>query len=193
MKAICVYCGSSAGTDPAFVAAARELGSLLGSTGRRLVYGGGCVGLMGEVADAALAAGGQVTGIIPKTLMGKEVDHRGLTALHVVGSMHERKTRMADLSEGFIALPGGIGTMEELFEVWTWNQLGLHAKPIGLLNAGGYFGPLLAFLDSMVEKGFVRAEHRAFVRVDTDAAGLIEQMERNPLPLVPKWLDRNTA
>lgn len=193
MRTICVYCGSSAGTDPVFVAAARGLGTRLAETGRRMVYGGGRVGLMGAAADAALAAGGHVTGIIPRALMGKEVDHRGLSVLHVVGSMHERKMRMADLADGFIALPGGIGTMEELFEVWTWNQLGLHNKPLGLLDAGGYFAPLLAFLDSMVEKGFVRPEHRAFVRVDADPDRLIAQMEQQPLPHVPKWIDRSTV
>jgi uncharacterized protein (TIGR00730 family) len=193
MKTLCVYCGSNPGTDPAFLAAAKALGARLGATGKRLVYGGGRVGLMGAVADAALAAGAHVTGIIPRTLMDKEVEHRGLSALHVVGSMHERKMRMADLSDGFIALPGGVGTMEELFEVWTWNQLGLHAKPIGLLDVAGYYRPLLTFIDSMVERGFVRQEHRAFLRVETDVDRLLVAMEEQPLPQVPKWLDRGTV
>lgn len=193
MKTICVYCGSSPGTDPAFLAAARHLGTRLAESGRRLVYGGGRVGLMGVVADAALAAGGHVTGIIPTVLMDKEVEHRGLSDLQVVGSMHERKMRMADLADGFIAMPGGVGTMEELFEIWTWNMLGLHTKPLGLLDAGGYYGPLLTFLDGMVEKGFVRAEHRSFLQVDTDPDRLLAKMAEQPLPRVTKWIDRQTV
>jgi len=190
---VCVYCGSSPGADPAFASAAGEVGRLLAGSGRTLVYGGGRVGLMGAVADAALAAGGRVIGVIPQALVEKEVAHYGLSELRVVGSMHERKALMADLSDGFLALPGGIGTMEEFFEVWTWGQLGLHAKPYGLLNVAGFFDPLLAFLDRLVEQRFVRPEHRAMLLVGGDANGLLAEMEVLRTAYAPKWIDRGSS
>jgi uncharacterized protein (TIGR00730 family) len=186
-----VYCGASPGADPAFAAAAGEFGRLLAESGRTLVYGGGRVGLMGTVADAALSAGGRVIGVLPQALVDKEVAHRGLTELRVVGSMHERKALMADLSDGFLALPGGLGTLEEFFEAWTWGQLGLHAKPYGLLDVGGFFGPLLGFLDRLVEQRFVRPEHRAMLLVASEPTGLLARMGEHRPRYVPKWLDRD--
>jgi uncharacterized protein (TIGR00730 family) len=190
VKSVCVFCGASPGADPAFVAGAREVGRLLAESGRTLVYGGGCVGLMGAVADAALAAGGRVVGIIPKALVEREVAHRGLTELRVVGSMHERKAAMADSADGFLTLPGGLGTLEEFFEVWTWGQLGLHSKPHGLLDVNGFFGPLLTFVDRLVEQRFVRPEHRAMLLVGGDPASLLASMAGHRPTYVPKWLDR---
>jgi uncharacterized protein (TIGR00730 family) len=193
VRSVCVYCGSSPGADPAFADAAGEVGRLLAASGRTLVYGGGRVGLMGVVADAALGAGGRVIGVIPQALVDKEMAHHGLSELRVVGSMHERKALMADLSDGFLALPGGIGTMEEFFEVWTWGQLGLHAKPYGLLNVGGFFAPLLAFLDRLVEQRFVRPEHRAMLLVGGDANGLLTDMAGHRPAYAPKWIDRASS
>ncbi len=193
MQSVCVYCGSSPGADPAFVQAADHVGRLVAESGRTLVYGGGRVGLMGAVADGALVAGGRVVGVIPQMLVDKELAHGGLSELHVVETMHERKALMADLSDGFLALPGGIGTLEEFFEVWTWGQLGLHAKPYGLLDVAGFFGPLLAFLNQLVEKQFVRPEHLALVLVDRDAGALLSAMAvRQPL-FLPKWIDRRST
>lgn len=174
---LCVFCGAHAGRDPAHADAARALGAHLGATGRALVFGGGRVGLMGVVADATLAAGGHAIGVIPEALLAREVGHTGLTALHVVATMHERKATMAALADGFAMLPGGLGTLEELFEVWTWHHLALHAKPIGVLNVGGYFDPLLAFLDRAVAEGFVRAEQRATLVVDVDPVSLVSRLE----------------
>ncbi len=148
---------------------------------------------MGAVADATLGAGGRVIGVIPQALVDKEVAHLGLSDLRVVGSMHERKALMADLSDGFLALPGGIGTMEEFFEVWTWGQLGLHAKPYGVLNVGGFFDPLLAFLDRLVEQRFVRPEHRAMLLVGVDPNGLLEDMAVHRPAYPPKWIDRGSS
>lgn len=190
MKSLCVYCGASPGADPAFADAAREVGRLLAESGRTLVFGGGRVGLMGVVANAALSAGGTVIGVIPQALMTKEVAHRGLTELRVVASMHERKALMAELSDAFLALPGGIGTLEELFETWTWGQLGLHAKPFGLLDVGGFFEPLLKFLDRQVEQRFVRPEHRALLRVGRDPSELLADLASFRPASVPKWIDR---
>jgi uncharacterized protein (TIGR00730 family) len=171
MKSVCVYCGSNPGQDPAFVSAARRVGEALADRGIGIVYGGGRVGLMGELADAALAAGGHVQGIIPEFLALKEIAHLELSELHVVRSMHARKAMMVQLSDAFIALPGGIGTMEELFEVWTWAQLGHHTHPVGLLNVGGYYDDLVAFLDKMTGQGFLADAHRRSLvvadRVDT--------------------------
>jgi uncharacterized protein (TIGR00730 family) len=175
---ICVYCGSRHGERDAFSDAARRLGRAIGERGMRLVYGGGKVGLMGEVADAALAAGAPVLGVIPRALMEREVGHRGLTELRVVETMHERKQAMAEPSDAFIALPGGIGTLEELFEVWTWRQLGYHDQPIGLLNVEGYYDPLLAFMDRSVGEGFVSAPVRALLQVDTDPERLLDRIAR---------------
>ncbi|HLO76698.1 MAG TPA: TIGR00730 family Rossman fold protein, partial [Magnetospirillum sp.] len=170
MRRVCVFCGSSRGTNPAYAEAAAATGRLIAQRGLGLVYGGGDVGLMGIVANAALAAGGEVIGVIPDALMRMEVGNPNLTALHVVGTMHERKAMMAELSDGFIALPGGIGTLEELFEVWTWGQLGLHPKPLGLLDVAGYYDHLHAFLDHTVAEGFLKDRHRAMVAVDADPA-----------------------
>lgn len=160
MKSICIYCGSNPGRDPAFVTSARAVGKRLAKSGLDIVYGGGQVGLMGEVADAALEAGGRVIGVIPEFLALKEIAHLELTELYVVQSMHARKAKMAHLSDAFIALPGGIGTMEEMFEIWTWGQLGQHRKPVGLLNVHGYYDDLVAFLDKMADQNFLAADHR---------------------------------
>ncbi|MEL6614466.1 MAG: TIGR00730 family Rossman fold protein [Bacteroidota bacterium] len=158
---ICVFCGSRPGTDPAYIAAARETGARLAARGLGLVFGGGKVGLMGTVADAVLAGDAEAIGVIPRALVEREVAHEGLTDLHVVETMHQRKAAMAGLADAFIALPGGIGTMEELFEVWTWSVLGFHAKPVGLLNVSGYYDHLLHFLDTAVADGFFHPDHRA--------------------------------
>jgi uncharacterized protein (TIGR00730 family) len=158
-----------------------------------VVYGGGNVGLMGALADAAMAAGGDVTGVIPRTLLDREVGHRGVTALRVVESMHERKALMAELADGFVALPGGIGTLEELVEMHTWAQLGLHVKPIGVLDVAGFYRPLTAFLDHAVAERFLRPEHRATLLVDADPVGLLDRMEEWEAPVVDKWIDRRSA
>jgi len=173
---VCVYCGSRHGARTEYVGAARELGRLIGHQGWRLVYGGGKVGLMGEVADATLAAGGEVFGVIPESLMRREVGHAGLTELHVVPSMHERKQMMAEQADLFIALPGGIGTFEELFEVWTWAQLGYHRKPIGLLNVEGYYDSLLRFMQHTVAEGFLSAEQAAVLQVAADPRSLLDRL-----------------
>ena len=160
MKSVCVYCGASFGADPAYAEAARHVGAALAERGLRVVYGGASVGLMGAVADAALEAGGEVVGVIPQVLVDKEVAHPGLTALHTVGNMHERKAKMAELSDAFVALPGGIGTLEELVEVYTWSYLGIHDKPFGLINTNGYYDGFTAFLDHAVDQQFLRPEVR---------------------------------
>lgn len=188
MKRVCVFCGSSAGTRPVYAEAARATGRLLAERGIGLVYGGGNVGLMGEVADAVLAAGGEVTGVIPRALMEREVGHRGLTTLHVVGTMHERKALMVDLSDGFVALPGGYGTLDELCEALTWSQLGIHARPCGVLNADGYFDALLALFDHAVREGFVRQTHRGLVLEATEPAALLDEMARVQPPSTEKWI-----
>jgi uncharacterized protein (TIGR00730 family) len=190
IRRVCVFTGSNSGARPAYAAAARELGTLLAARGLGLVYGGGRVGLMGTVADAVLGAGGEAIGVIPEALVAKEVAHAGLTTLHVVRSMHERKALMADLSDAFIAMPGGWGTLEELFEVITWAQLGLHRKPCGLLNTEGYFDGLLAFLDHAMSERFVRSENAALLTVAALPAQLLERLGRATLPSVEKWLDR---
>ncbi|MGZ4780089.1 MAG: LOG family protein, partial [Thermoanaerobaculia bacterium] len=158
--------------------------------GISLVYGGGKVGLMGALADEVLRLGGQVTGVIPRQLVEREVGHTGLTDLRVVETMHERKALMADLADGFIALPGGLGTMEEIFEVWTWAQLGMHRKPIAFLDVGGYYQLLVEFLDQAAREGFVRRQHRAIAIVDTDPAALLDKMRAYNPPTVEKWIDR---
>jgi uncharacterized protein (TIGR00730 family) len=173
---LCVYCGSREGGDPAYAAAARQVGTLIGRRGWQLVYGGGRAGLMGLVADAALAAGAPVIGVIPASLMERELGHAGLTELHVVETMHERKTLMAERADAFVALPGGIGTFEELFEVWTWRQLGYHDKPLGLLNVAGYYDALLAFIGQVVDQGFVTPSQRALLATDTDPAALLAKL-----------------
>src|SRR3954452_19516653 len=193
LRRVCVYCGSSPGADPGYAAAARELGRLLAARGIGLVYGGGNVGLMGAIADAAMEAGGEVTGVIPQALLDREVGHRGVTELRVVASMHERKALMADLSDAFVALPGGIGTLEELVEVYTWAQLGLHRKPIGLLDVAAFYAPLVAFLDHAVQERFLRPEHRATLLVGSDPEDLLERMAAFEPPAVEMWIDRATA
>ncbi|HEX9108593.1 MAG TPA: TIGR00730 family Rossman fold protein [Longimicrobiales bacterium] len=191
MNALCVFCGSSPGVSPAYAEAAAALGHLLAEQRIDLVYGGGKVGMMGVLADACLAHGGRVMGVIPAHLWNREVGHAGVTEMHVVASMHERKARMAELADGFMALPGGIGTMEEFFEVWTWGQLGLHAKPYGLLDAGGYFDPLIRFLDHMVEEGFLGAAEREHVLVDQDPARLLDRLSLvQPRP-AQRWIGRD--
>lgn len=188
MKRICVFCGSSAGARPEYAQAARSMGTLLAGRGVGLVYGGGRVGLMGVVADAVLAAGGEAIGVIPEALMRREVGHAALTELHVVGSMHERKALMADLADGFIAMPGGYGTFEEFCEVLTWSQLGIHPKPCGLLNVAGYYAPLLAMFDHAVAEGFVRTTHRGIVLEADDPASLLERMAAFRPPATEKWI-----
>jgi uncharacterized protein (TIGR00730 family) len=176
MRAVCVFCGASPGAGPGFVAAATRLGEAIAKSERTLVYGGARVGLMGAVADAALAAGGKVIGVIPQALVDKEVAHRGLSELHVVASMHGRKMLMADLADAFVAMPGGLGTLEEFFEVWTWAQLGFHVKPLGMLDESHFFAPLLVYLDSLVAQKFVRSEHRQMVIVDEEPGALLERL-----------------
>ena len=170
---ICVFCGSSPGRDPVYLEQAAAFGALLAQRGIVLVYGGARVGLMGALADAALAHGGQVIGVMPEALMAREVAHRGLSELHVVGSMHARKALMAELSDAFVALPGGIGTLEELFEVWTWSQLGLHEKPCALLDLNGFYSGLRAFLDHVVHEGFLKPVYRAGLLVERDPEALL--------------------
>jgi uncharacterized protein (TIGR00730 family) len=185
---LCVFCGSNAGFDPAYLAMAEALGRVLAREGIALVYGGGAVGLMGAVADAALASGGEVIGVMPQALVDKEIDHKGLTDLRIVGSMHERKALMAELADGFIAMPGGLGTFEELFEVWTWAQLGYHRKPCALLNVAGFYDRLAAFLDDVVEKGFVKPIHRSMLIVGNDPEALIAAIRGYEPPKVDKWI-----
>lgn len=191
MKRICVFCGSNPGTNPAYVEAAVTVGTLLASRQIGLVYGGGHVGMMGTIADAVLARGGEVIGVIPIALAEKEVEHKGLTELHVVKSMHERKALMADLADGFIALPGGFGTFEEYCEIITWAQLGFHHKPCGLLNVAGYYNHLLAMIDHGVAQQFIRPVHRQLVIDDTDAEHLLDRMAAFVPPVIDKWIKRD--
>jgi uncharacterized protein (TIGR00730 family) len=191
MRSVCVFCGSSVGRQPEFAEAARELGRLLAERSLRLVYGGGNVGLMGVLADAAIAGGGEVIGVIPEHLMAKELGHSGITELRVVGSMHERKALMAELADAFIALPGGIGTLEELLEILTWAQLGLHAKPCGLLDVAEYYRPLREMLVRAAAEGFLRPEHQQLLVCSTSPADLLERLARHRPPQLPKWLDRD--
>jgi hypothetical protein len=188
IRSVCVYCGSNFGTDPAFAEATRALARRLVERDIRIVYGGSASGLMGLLADTVLAAGGTVTGVIPQGLVDHEIAHRGLSELRVVGSMHERKALMADLADAFVALPGGIGTLEELIEMYTWSQLGLHAKPLGVLNVSGYYDGLAGFLDHAVTAGFLRAQHRAVLAVEPDVDALLARLESAVAPSVGKWL-----
>jgi uncharacterized protein (TIGR00730 family) len=176
MRRVCVYAGASAGADPIFRAAARELGELLARSGIGLVYGGASIGLMGAVADATLAGGGEAIGVIPTGLKRKEVAHEALSELHTVGSMHERKAMMSDLADAFVALPGGLGTLDELLEAATWTQLGIHAKPCGLLNVGGYWDSLVAQLHRAGAEGFLRADHRRVLIVEVDPLTLLQRL-----------------
>ncbi len=193
IKRICVYCGSNSGANPAYHAAARRLGETLAERGIGLVYGGASVGLMGVVADAALARGGEVIGVLPEVLKRKEVAHPGLSALHIVGSMHERKALMAELSDAFIALPGGLGTLEELFEILTWALLGLHRKPCGLLNIEGYYDGLAAFLERAVSDGFVRRKHRELLLVEKSEEALLDGFACYRPLNTSKWIELNNT
>lgn len=187
MRRICVYCGSNAGARPLYADAARELGDVLVRHDLELVYGGASKGIMGTIADAVLERGGKVHGVIPKMLREKEIAHQGLTELHVVSSMHARKSMMAALSDGFVAMPGGFGTLEEIIEIITWGQLRFHDKPCGLLNVDGYFDHLLRYLDHAQVEGFLRSENRDMLLCDSSAAGLIQKFERYSAPHVDKW------
>lgn len=190
MKRICVYCGSRAGEREDYADAARELGRTLADAGIGLVYGGASVGLMGILADAALEAGGEVIGVMPRALSEREIAHPGLSQLYVVDSMHTRKAQMEALADGFIALPGGLGTLDELFEILTWAQLGLHSKPCGLLDAAGYYHPLVTFIDHAVEEGFVPERHREMIAIDASAQALIEALDRYRAPATKQWVAR---
>ena len=192
-RTLCVFCGSSPGARPEYMRAARDFGRLLVARGYDLVYGGSSVGVMTAVADAVLECGGRVTGVIPEAFVRKEIAHSGLTELRVVGSMHERKALMADLSDGFVGLPGGLGTLEEFFEVVTWAQLGIHEKPCGLLNACGYFDDLSRFLDHIVDEAFLKPEHRATILVEDDAERLLDRLEGVVPPRVEKWIRPDQA
>ncbi|HYL73136.1 MAG TPA: TIGR00730 family Rossman fold protein [Bryobacteraceae bacterium] len=189
---ICVFCGSNSGNDALYVNAAQEMGRTLAAHNIDLIYGGGRVGLMGALADAALAAGGAVIGVMPRALVEREIQHTGLSELHTVETMHERKTRMAELSEGFIALPGGAGTLEEIFEQWTWAQLGIHHKPCGFLNTNGYFDALRNMIERMTGEGFLRPEHASMLVFDTQPAAILKEF-RNYSPPAAKWLRASNA
>jgi uncharacterized protein (TIGR00730 family) len=190
MPRLCVFCGSSAGNQPAYADSARQFGQALAARELGLVFGGGHIGLMGHLADAVLRAGGETIGVIPQALVDKELAHQGLTELRVVATMHERKALMADLADGFVALPGGYGTGDELFEILTWAQLGLHAKPIGLLNVSGFFDPLLAWLDHTVREGFVKPEHRHLLLEASEPEPLLDRLlEWRPEIETTKWIE----
>lgn len=188
MQSLCVYCGASTGADPQFVEAAQVLGQTVAQRDIRLVYGGGSVGLMGEVANAALNAGGKVTGVIPEALWKREVGHPGLTEISVVPNMHARKAQLIDLSDAFVALPGGFGTLDELFEVLTWQQIGYHHKPVGLLNIAGYYDSLLSFIQQALSQGFVRGAHVESLIVDTDVGRLIDRLSQSQPVHVDRWI-----
>ncbi|WP_347989850.1 TIGR00730 family Rossman fold protein [Methylomonas sp. AM2-LC] len=189
ITSLCVYCGSSSGRLPVYTEAALQLAASLVSRNIRLVYGGASIGLMGSVADEVLRLGGTVVGVIPKALAHKEVIHANLTELHITQSMHERKLKMAQLADAFIALPGGIGTLEELFEIWTWAQLGMHSKPCGLLNVAGYYDGLNTFLEHVMAEQFVKAQHHALLMVEEHADVLLERFMRYQPPAVRRWVD----
>jgi uncharacterized protein (TIGR00730 family) len=191
MERICAFCGASPGARPEYAQATTKLARLLAADGIGVVYGGGGVGLMGVLADAVLAEGGEIIGVIPRALVDREIAHRDVTDMRVVGSMHERKALMAELADAFIALPGGIGTIEELFEVYTWAQLGLHRKPCALLNVEGYYDGVAEFLSHAVRERFLRQETRDLLIVERDPAALIERLKAfEPTTLIPKWIDR---
>ena len=192
IRRLAVFCGSNPGARPDYVEAAHSLGRLLAQRGIGIVYGGSNVGLMAALADAMTDEFGDIIGVIPRMLVEREVANKALTDLRIVDSMHQRKAMMAELADGFIALPGGIGTLEEFFETWTWGQLGMHAKPCGLLNVAGYFDPLLEFLDHAVAERFVRDAHRAMVVVESEPAALLSRFERYEPPRVVKWLNAGT-
>ena len=189
MNRICVFCGSRPGARPEYAAGARELGAALVEAGLTLVYGGGRVGLMGIIADEVLARGGEVIGVIPRQLWKREVGHAAVADLRIVGSMHERKALLSDLADGFVALPGGVGTFEEIFEVWTWAQLGVHRKPCGLLDLGGYYRPLLGFLDQATAEGFLDPVTRRSLIVEEEPAELLRRFATYEAPQVRHWID----
>ena len=189
MKAVCVYCGSSNGVNPLYREAAKAFGRTLVAANLSLVYGGGKVGLMGVIADEVMAAGGRAIGVIPELLVNKEVGHNGLSELHVVPDMHQRKKMMADLSDAFVAMPGGAGTLEELFEVYTWAQLGYHQKAVAVLNIDGFYDPLIAMLEHTVQEGFMRQTYFDILQVDSDPAALIQKLQRYQPPASDKWAD----
>jgi len=189
MDSVCVFCGSNPGSRPSYVAAATRLGQVLAARGLTLVYGGASTGLMGAVADAALAAGGKAHGVLPEFMIAREVAHRGLTQLTLVGSMHERKAAMAAHAGAFVALPGGFGTMEEIFEVLTWSQLGLHRKPCALLDVDGYYASLVTFLDHAVREGLLRPEYRAMLFVESDPEVLVDRLASQALPVVERAME----
>jgi uncharacterized protein (TIGR00730 family) len=189
IRSVCVFCGSSVGARPEFAASAREVGKALAARGLELVYGAGHIGLMGILADAALAARGRVVGVIPQAMVERELAHRGLSELHVVRTMHERKALMADRAGAFLALPGGFGTADELFEILTWAQLGLHSRPVGLLNVAGFFDPLMAWLDRAVQEGFLREQHRQLLVVGDQQERLLDALlTGRPAPAIEKWI-----
>jgi uncharacterized protein (TIGR00730 family) len=190
MKSVCIFCGSSMGANTAYSDGARAMGRELASRGLTLVYGGGSVGLMGVVADAALAAGGKVHGVIPRRLQEKEIGHKALTQMDVVETMHERKARMAELSDAFIAMPGGIGTYEEIFEIWTWAQLGIHRKPLGFYDVDGFYDPLMSFLNKATSEGFVREQHRHMAFVETRPGALLDRLAHYVPTAVAKWMEQ---
>ena len=190
MRRLCVFCGSSVGNQPEYAEVAQALGALLARRKIGLVYGGGNVGLMGVIADAVVANGGEAIGVIPQALADREIAHAGITELRVVDSMHTRKATMADLADGFVAMPGGVGTFEEFFEVVTWTQLGLHRKPCGLLNVKAFYSPLAAFIDQAVTEGFIKPIHRAAIVIDDDPERLLDTLTTLKLPDVPKWIGR---
>ncbi|HBY45139.1 MAG TPA: TIGR00730 family Rossman fold protein [Thermomicrobiales bacterium] len=189
MRTICVFCGARSGVDPRYSETASNLGELIATSGRRLVFGGGDIGLMGAVSAAAHASGGAVVGVIPASLIDRELERSPEIALRVVRTMHERKAMMVELSDGFVALPGGFGTLDELFEILTWSQLGIHRKPVGLLNSGGFYDRLLAFLDSLVADGFLLGGHHELLIVDDDPASLLDRMDRWVAPDLARWAD----
>ena len=193
MKAVCVYCGSAIGARPVYAEAAKAFGRALVEADLALVYGGGSVGLMGTIADEVLGLGGRAIGVIPELLMSKEVGHVGLTELHVVADMHERKKKMADLSDAFVSMPGGVGTFEELFEVYTWAQLGYHQKPVALLNVEGYYDPLIAMLRHTVEEGFMRAPFLDMLQVASDPAEMIDALRKYVPPVADRWPEKRDA
>jgi uncharacterized protein (TIGR00730 family) len=193
MKSICIYCGSAVGASPLYAQAARELAQGMVANNIALVYGGGNIGLMGVIASEVMRLGGDATGVIPKALLDKEVGHLGLTRLHIVKDMHERKALMAELSEGFIAMPGGVGTLEELFEVFTWLQLGLHDKPIGLLNVNGFYDGLIQFLSHQVAEGFLKANQAGFLMHEAAPSALLTRFQSYVPKLYDKFLDQQTA
>ena len=188
LQRVCVYCASNDGARPEYLASARQIGTLLAQRGMAVVYGGGRVGLMGALADAALGAGGEVIGVMPHALVQREVAHHGLTALHVVDSMHERKALLAEMADAFVALPGGLGTLEEFFETWTWAQLGVHQKPVGLLDVADYWRPLITMLEHVEAEGFMRGTPREWLAIDTDPTSLLDRLAIFQPPRMRRWM-----